>query len=89
MQLFDCPFCGPRAENEFHFGGDFGRVRPEGHAAVSDADWADYLYFRRNPKGTTREIWMHLTCREAFEMERDTVTHAVTATRPLRPEMAE
>lgn len=81
MQLFTCPFCGPRAETEFHFGGDAGNVRPDGGAG-SQA-WTDYLYFRTNRRGKTREIWMHLPCREVFAMERDTVTHDVTRTEAL------
>ena len=78
MQIFTCPFCGPRPETEFHFGGDAGNVRPSFEASMND--WTDYLFFRHNRKGTTREIWMHLSCREAFMMERDTVTHDVFAT---------
>ncbi len=89
MQLFNCPFCGPRSEVEFHFGGDAGKIRPEGHTTVSDTDWADYLYVRRNPKGAAREIWMHLTCQEVFVMERDTVTHEVAGTQSLREEPRE
>lgn len=81
MQLFTCPFCGPRPETEFHFGGDAGNIRPG--AEASDTDWTDYLFFRTNRKGPAREIWMHLSCREAFLMERDTVSHAVTATHAL------
>lgn len=78
MQLFPCPFCGPRAESEFHFGGDAGNLRPDSAAAAED--WTDYLFFRHNRRGAAREIWMHLTCREVFLMERDTVSHAVSAT---------
>lgn len=76
MQIFSCPFCGPRPEYEFHFGGDLGNARPEGFDAVPDQAWADYLYFRNNPKGPAREVWMHLTCGEMFGMQRDTVTMA-------------
>lgn len=76
MQLFTCPFCGPRPETEFHFGGDLGNARPEGFRAVSDADWGRYLYHRRNEKGAVREVWMHLTCGELFAMRRDSVTMA-------------
>ncbi len=76
MQIFSCPFCGPRPEYEFHFGGDLGNARPEGFDAVPDQAWADYLYFRNNPKGPAREVWMHLTCGEMFGMRRDTVTMA-------------
>lgn len=79
MQLFSCPFCGPRSESEFHFGGDFGNLRPEGFRDVSAGEWAAYLYTRNNPKGTASEVWMHTTCGEFFRMERDTVTHEVLA----------
>lgn len=74
MQIFTCPFCGPRPETEFHFGGDLGNERPEGFRSVSDAAWGQYLYHRRNPKGTVHEVWMHMTCGELFSMERDSVT---------------
>lgn len=74
MQLFSCPFCGPRPETEFHYGGDRGTVRPEGFRAVSDALWADYLHVRTNGKGRVSEIWMHRTCGELFAMDRDSTT---------------
>jgi sarcosine oxidase delta subunit len=32
---------------------------------------------RANPKGRTREIWVHVTCGEFFVMERDSLTHVV------------
>jgi len=76
MQIFTCPFCGPRAENEFHYGGEAGNLRPEG-AQVPAERWSSYLYIRANPKGMTREVWLHLTCGEFFVMERDTVNHKV------------
>jgi sarcosine oxidase subunit delta len=76
MQIFCCPFCGPRDETEFHYGTEAGIRRPDG-AEVSAEGWADYLYFRGNPKGSTREVWVHLTCGEFFVMERDSVTHDV------------
>jgi len=75
MQLFPCPFCGPRIESEFHFGGDAGNHRPEGFRTVPDTEWAAYLYDRHNVRGATNEIWMHMTCGEIFRMERDTVHH--------------
>jgi sarcosine oxidase subunit delta len=84
MQLFTCPFCGLRTEAEFHFGGDAGNLRPE--ADAQDGQWTDYLYFRNNRRGPTREIWMHLPCREVFVMERDTLSHEVIATETLLPE---
>ncbi|MEZ5783827.1 MAG: sarcosine oxidase subunit delta [Rhizobiaceae bacterium] len=76
MQLFPCPFCGLREESEFHYGAEAGNVRPDA-GFVSADQWSDYLHMRDNPKGATREIWVHLTCGEFFMMERDTVTHRV------------
>ncbi len=84
MQLFSCPFCGPRDETEFVFGAEAGRTRPEPAAEASAQGWADYLHFGDTPRGPAREIWLHLTCGEFFLMERDTVSHAVAASRPLR-----
>ncbi len=76
MQLFSCPFCGPRDESEFHYGTEAGNVRPDG-ADVPAGRWADYLYMRDNLKGATREVWLHMTCGEFFVMERNTVDHKV------------
>lgn len=84
MQLFTCPFCGPRTENEFHFCGDFGNARPEGFQDVTAGQWSTYLHTRNNPKGAASEVWMHTTCGEFFRMQRDTVTHAVAATTVLQ-----
>jgi len=83
MQLFSCPFCGRRDETEFFYAGEAGKVRPQ---ATADAQaWADYLYFQGNPKGIAHEIWVHRLCGEFFEIERDTVTHVIAATKRLGP----
>lgn len=86
MQLFHCPFCGPRDEREFHFAGEAGKARPATTGAVSAEDWARYLNTQRNEKGHVREVWMHLTCSELFVMERDSVTMEVLSSAPLREE---
>ena len=86
MQLFSCPFCGPRDETEFHFGGEAGKVRPEPAPDIEPDRWSTYLYTNVNPKGPTREIWVHLACNEFFLMERDTVTHEVAGSHALRRE---
>jgi sarcosine oxidase subunit delta len=78
MQIFPCPFCGPRDEIEFHYVGE-PKARPEPTGAVSDAEWAEYLWFNDNPKGHAREIWLHLTCVEMFAMTRDTAVNAAVA----------
>ena len=82
MQIFPCPFCGPRDETEFHYVGE-PKARPEPAEAVSDQTWAEYLYFNANPKGESREIWLHLTCTESFVMTRDTASNAVIASEAL------
>ncbi|GHD16197.1 sarcosine oxidase subunit delta [Tianweitania populi] len=84
MQLFSCPFCGPRDETEFTFGGEAGKERPEPAPDVSAEDWSKYLHRVGNPRGRTREIWVHHTCGEYFLMERDTVSHVVAGTQSLR-----
>jgi sarcosine oxidase, subunit delta len=82
VQIFPCPFCGPRDESEFHYVGE-PKARPEPAGAVSDAAWAEYLWFNANPKGEAREIWLHLTCMEMFAMTRDTTTNAVVGSEAL------
>lgn len=77
MQLFPCPFCGPRDETEFHFVTETGKPRPEPAGEVSDREWAHYLYYNRVPKGASAEIWVHLTCGEYFLLHRDTVTREI------------
>lgn len=86
MQLFPCPFCGPRPETEFHFAGDLGNLRPEGFMDVTDTIWSGYLFAHNNPKGEAKEIWKHLTCMEVFTMTRDSVTHVVASSTALLPE---
>lgn len=84
MQIFTCPFCGPRNETEFHFVAEAGKTRPDTTADISGADWATYLHAQRNEKGLVREVWMHTTCSEMFIMERDSVTMDVLGTTALR-----
>ncbi|GGA81058.1 sarcosine oxidase subunit delta [Nitratireductor aestuarii] len=86
MQIFTCPFCGPRSETEFHFVGDFPKPRPDGMAKVSAEMWSDYLHNQNNPKGAASELWMHMACHEIFRMDRHTVTHEVTGSYALSSE---
>jgi len=78
MQIFPCPFCGPRDEIEFHYVGE-PKARPEPAGSISDAEWADYLWFNANAKGVTREMWLHLACMETFVMTRDTALNATSS----------
>ncbi len=78
MLQIACPHCGPRDENEFSCGGEAHIVRPTQPDTISAAEWADYLFMRSNPKGGLAERWCHtLGCRRWFNVERDTVTHAI------------
>jgi len=80
MLLIDCPFCGPRAEIEFTCGGEGHIARPANQDALSDAEWADYLFMRKNPKGTQYERWNHARgCRRWFNVVRDTLTSEILA----------
>ncbi len=51
MLLIPCPWCGPRDEAEFHYGGQAHVPYPENPAALTDQEWSRYLFFRDNPKG--------------------------------------
>jgi sarcosine oxidase subunit delta len=78
MLLIACPDCGPRAELEFRWGGNSHVARPS--AGCDDAEWARYLFQRRNAKGLQLERWQHVAgCRQWFNLARDTVTHEIVA----------
>ena len=47
MLLIRCPHCGERPEPEFAYGGEAHIARPADPAAVSDDDWAAYLWASR------------------------------------------
>ncbi len=84
MLLIDCPWCGTRDETEFSCGGEARISRPKDPDALSDEQWADYLYMRANPRGAQLEIWNHAAgCRRWFELERDTVSYRIADTWPL------
>ena len=84
MMLIDCPFCGPRDETEFSCGGEAHIARPLAENKISDADFADYLFMRDNPKGLFLERWRHSAgCRRWFNMARDTVSHKIVEIYPM------
>ncbi|MFD7978251.1 sarcosine oxidase subunit delta family protein [Streptomyces sp. NPDC059071] len=84
MLLIPCPWCGPRDETEFHYGGQAHVPYPEDPAALTDEEWARYLFFRDNPKGPFAERWSHAAgCRRWFNAVRDTATNEIlTVYRP-------
>ncbi|WP_330350795.1 sarcosine oxidase subunit delta family protein [Streptomyces sp. NBC_00582] len=93
MLLIPCPWCGPRDEAEFHYGGQAHVPYPENPAELSDEEWARYLFFRDNPKGPFAERWSHSAgCRRWFNAVRDTSTNEILTVyrageeRPATPE---
>ena len=78
MLQLRCPWCGERDEVEFSYGGEAGIAYPADPAALSDEEWAQWLFFRDNPKGAFAERWVHTHgCRRWFSVVRDTVTNEV------------
>ena len=83
MLLIRCPWCGPRDETEFKYGGQAHVAYPTDPDALDDATWAGYVFHRDNPKGEFRERWVHTAgCRRWFNAIRDTVSHDIAATYP-------
>jgi heterotetrameric sarcosine oxidase delta subunit len=78
MLRIPCPYCGTRDQDEFKFGGESHLTRPAQPERASDADWAEYLFYRKNPKGIHHERWLHsFGCRRWFNLARNTVTHEI------------
>ena len=84
MLIISCPHCGPRDEIEFACGGEAHIARPLVENKISDAEFADYLFIRDNPKGVFLERWRHSAgCRKWFNLARDTVTHKIIEVYPM------
>jgi sarcosine oxidase, subunit delta len=78
MLKINCPWCGVRDEEEFTIGGPWNKPRPADPAALSDEEWADYLFTRDNARGFALEKWRHTYgCRQWFVCERHSVTHEI------------
>ena len=60
MLLIRCPWCGPREESEFSYGGEAHIVRPKDPYALDDADWVPWC--------TTRDLGPQLSCTLGFEV---------------------
>ena len=82
MLLIPCPYCRmERPEIEFHYGGEAHIARPSDPAALNDAEWAEFLYMRSNPKGLHIERWRHVHgCGRFFSAIRHTVTDRILMT---------
>jgi heterotetrameric sarcosine oxidase delta subunit len=79
--LIRCPWCGDRDEIEFRYGGQAHIAYPDDPEEVDDAEWAELLFLRDNPKGEWAELWSHAAgCRRWFNVVRDTATYRIAAT---------
>ena len=77
MLQIPCPFCGPRNESEFSYGGPVRRDRPNPQT-TTDEDWVEYLTVVPNPLGPVRERWWHVKgCGTWLTIWRDTLTHDI------------
>ena len=77
-----CPCCGTRDRREYTYYGAaefLNRPAPDAGAEAWDA----YLHLRDNPAGATRDLWYHDPCATWIEVERDTTTHEIHATRAI------
>ena len=81
MLLIHCPYCGPRPELEFAYGGQAHIARPADPSQVNDDDWGEYLYLRKNTRGVHAERGRHVRgCARFFNALRDTTTDHFIAT---------
>jgi len=81
MKIIHCPINGPRPLQEFYFGGQF-RPLPElaDGEALSDSQWADYVFNRDGSPGIQKEWWYHSPSGTWFIAERDIVKDAFLRT---------
>ena len=79
MFVITCPYCcEAREEEEFSYGGEAFIARPASPETVSENDWGDYLFMKKNPKGWHWEMWGHSTgCRKFFAIKRNTANHTI------------
>jgi methylglutamate dehydrogenase subunit B len=87
MMLIPCPWCGPRNQVEFTYGGDATVRRPG--ADAPEAAWVEYIYVRDNPCGPHDELLLHSAgCRSWFKLRRDTRTHDILGSAPVGESLA-
>ncbi len=81
MLLIDCPYCGPRPESDFAYGGQAHIARSDNPAALTDETWTEFLYMRSNERGPHAERWRHVHgCGRFFNAVRDTSTDRIIRT---------
>ena len=85
MQLIACPWCGPRDEAEFHYGGQAHVAYPEDPQALTDEAVGALPLLPGQPQGPVRRALVpRAGCRRWFNAVRDTATHQILARLPPR-----
>ena len=80
MFVINCPYCGERDQQEFKAGGEAHIERPKHQTELSDDEWAEYLFMRKNITGVQYERWNHAHgCRKWFNMVRATSNDEIKA----------
>ncbi|WP_435248145.1 sarcosine oxidase subunit delta [Vibrio sp. nBUS_14] len=89
LQIY-CPYCEEiREEEEFHYVGEAHIVRPTSPNTISDENWGQYLFHRKNTKGLHDEMWFHSAgCRKFFNVTRDTLTYEINKTTKMNDRSA-
>ena len=88
MLEIKCPYCGKRSQNEFSYGGDATVKRPELEKEISNKEWDDFVYFRKNLRGKHQEFWHHIAgCRQWFKVLRNTSSHEIYKTAKIKEEL--
>jgi sarcosine oxidase subunit delta len=80
MFVIDCPYCGNRDQSEFTYAHEAHIDRPPKSDEMTDAEWAGFVFLRKNTKGLYAERWWHAAgCRKFFNMLRNTATDQIHA----------
>ena len=52
---------------------------------ISDQEWDEFVYYRKNPRGNHLELWHHVSgCRQWFKVFRNTATHEIIQTMEMK-----
>lgn len=81
MFTIECPWCGSRDQSEFTCHGEAHIARPLNTESMTDEEWGDYVFFRKNTKGIHYERWVHaFGCRRWFNAVRNTLSDRISST---------
>lgn len=85
MYRIPCPHCGPRSQAEFTYERSAEAIIDP---ALPAGEAMPRLYTRTNPMGVDDELWRHTYgCRAWVVLTRDRVTHVISASRAIGPEV--